>query len=59
MYKRSSNGKRGVFGSFHDKLKGKQHAYICEISKGELIFFVVVVVAFNVISINLKGTRSA
>ena len=38
MYQRSSNGKRGVFGSVHDKLKGKQHAYICEISKGELIF---------------------
>ena len=38
MYKRSSNGKRGVFGSFYDKLEGKQHAYICEISKGELIF---------------------
>ena len=38
MYKRSSNGKRGVFGSFHDQFEGKQHAYICEISKGELIF---------------------
>ena len=38
MYKRSSNGKRGVFGSFHDKLTIKQHAYICEISTGELIF---------------------
>ena len=38
MYKRSSNGKRGVFGSFQNKLTGKQHAYICEISTGELIF---------------------
>ena len=38
MYKRSSNGKRGVFGSVHEKRTGKQHAYICEISKGELIF---------------------
>ena len=38
IYKRSSNGKRGVFGSFHNKLTIKQHAYICEISTGELIF---------------------
>ena len=38
MYKRSSNGKRGVFGSVHDKWKGNKYAYICEISKGELIF---------------------
>ena len=38
MYRRSSNGKRGVFGSFHDKFTIKQHAYICEISTGELIF---------------------
>ena len=58
MYKRSSNGERGVFGGVYANSTGKQHAYICEISKGELIFFVVVVV-FNVISINLKGARSA
>ena len=38
MYKRSSNGKRGVFGSVQDKSTQKKHAYICEISKGELIF---------------------
>ena len=38
MYKRSSNDKRGVFGSVHDKWKGNKYAYICEISKGELIF---------------------
>ena len=38
MYKRSSNGKRGVFGSVHNKRTGEKHAYICEISKGELIF---------------------
>ena len=38
MYKRSSNGKRGVFGSVQDKSTEKKHAYICEISKGELIF---------------------
>ena len=38
MYKRSSNGKRGVFGSVHDERTGEEHAYICEISKGELIF---------------------
>ena len=38
MYKRSSNGKRGVFGGFHNELTIKHHAYICEISTGELIF---------------------
>ena len=38
MYKRSSNGKRGVFGSFHNELTIKHYAYICEISTGELIF---------------------
>ena len=38
MYKRSSNGKRGVFGIVHDKGTEEEHAYICEISKGELIF---------------------
>ena len=38
MYKRSSNGKRGVFGSVQNKSTEKKHAYICEISKGELIF---------------------
>ena len=57
MYKRSSNGNRGVFGIVHNKMTGEKHAYICEISKGEFILAVVVV--FNIISINLKGARSA
>ena len=38
MYKLNSNGERGVFGSVNDTRWGNQHAYICEISKGELIF---------------------
>ena len=49
MYKRSNNGKRGVFGSFRDKLKGKQHAYICEISKGELIFLSLLLLLFLIL----------
>ena len=35
MYKRSSNGKPGVFGS---TAWGNWHAYICEISKGKFSF---------------------
>ena len=38
MYKLNNNGERGVFGSVNDTHWGNQHAYICEISKGELIF---------------------
>ena len=53
MYKLNNNGERGVFGSVNGKISVNQFAYICEISKGELIF-VVVVVVFNVISSTLK-----
>ena len=38
MYKLNNNGERGVFGGVNDTRWGNQHAYICEISKGELIF---------------------
>ena len=38
MYKLNNNGERGVFGSVNGTHWGNQHAYICEISKGELIF---------------------
>ena len=42
MYKRFRNGERGVFGTHNNESLKKQHAYICEIPKGELmccIFF--------------------
>ena len=38
MYKLNNNGERGVFGSVNRTRWGNQQAYICEISKGELIF---------------------
>ena len=38
MYKRSSYGKLGVFGSDNGESWRKKHAYICEIPKGELIY---------------------
>ena len=38
MYKRSSSGEQGVFGGVNSENWGYQDAYICEISKGELIF---------------------
>ena len=38
MYKLNNNGERGVFGSVTRTRWGNQQAYICEISKGELIF---------------------
>ena len=38
MYKLNNNGERGVFGSVNRTRSGNQQAYICEISKGELIF---------------------
>ena len=37
MYKLNNNGERGVFGGV-TRTRVNQHAYICEISKGELIF---------------------
>ena len=39
IYKRSSNGERGVFGSVNRKRWGNLTAYICEISKGRFFFF--------------------
>ena len=36
MYKRFSNDKRGLFGSVNKEIWTNQHAYICEISNGEL-----------------------
>ena len=38
MYKRTSSGEQGVFGGVNSENWGYQDAYICEISKGELIF---------------------
>ena len=37
MYKRFRNGERGVFGTYNNESWKKEHAYICEIPKGELI----------------------
>ena len=37
MYKRFRNGERGVFGTPNNESWKKQHAYICEIPKGELM----------------------
>ena len=39
MYKRSSNGERGVFGSCDRGSWENRPAYICEISKGRLFLF--------------------
>ena len=51
MYKRSSNGERGVFSNVNRTRWGNLTAYICEISKGN--FF------FNIIFSKLKGIINA
>ena len=58
MYKRFSNDEQGVFGSVNREIWTNQHAYICEISNGELtcrccFFFL------NVLLSKLKGSRGA
>ena len=56
MYKLDSNGEQGVYGSLEGTSWKNRLACICEISKGELIFVVVVA---NVVLSKLKGARSA
>ena len=56
MFKLDSNGEQGVFGSLEGTSWKNRLACIFEISKGELIFVVVVV---NVVLSKLKGARSA
>ena len=51
MYKRSSNGERGVFSNVNRTRWGNLTAYICEISKGK--FFL------NIIFNKLKGIINA
>ena len=53
MYKRSSNGEQGVFGGFNVIIMAYQHAYICEISEGKLLFLLLFCFAFSVCLLSL------
>ena len=62
MYKLSSNGERGVFGSGVSNVTiwEKWHAYICEISMGKFFLLLrVFVVSVNIILSKLEGTGGA
>ena len=47
MYKRSSNGVQGVFGGV-GIITEYDHAYICEISEGKLLFLLLFCFVFSV-----------
>ena len=62
MYKLSSNGERGVFGSGVSNVTiwEKWNAYICEISMGKFFLLLQVFVAsVNIILSELEGTGGA
>ena len=53
MYKRSSNGEQGVFGGVNGTSTKYNHAYICEISEGKLLFLLLFCFVFSVCLLSL------